>query len=143
MITNARQVQVYQAIVGNSDDERTHSLLDGSQYLKDNRLTPKGFAKKAVTGSPDVLPSFGVFGSAMADDDFDSGKDTVSYRLPMPESGPYNVRVTLKYQPLSFGHLDDLFRTAGDLDPVDMFNTIYKATDVKAEVIDTVTTAVN
>ena len=143
VITNARQVQVYQAIVGNSDGKRTHSLLNGSQYLKDNRLTPKGFAKEAVTGSPDVLPSFGVFGAAMADEDFDSGKDTVSYRLPMPEPGPYNVRITLKYQPLSFGHLDDLFRTSGDLDPVDMFNTIYKATDVKAEVIATVTTAVN
>ena len=143
VITSARQVQVYQAIVGNSDDKRTHSLLAGNQYLKDNRLTPKGFDKKAVTGSPDVLPSFGVFGAAMEDDDFDSGRDTVSYRVRVPAAGAYNVRATLKYQPLSYGHLDDLFETAGDLDPVDMFNTIYRTTPYTSEVISTVTTEVN
>ena len=79
-ITSPSQVQVYQAIVGNSDDERTQSLLNGSHYLKDNRLTPTGLLKKAVTGNPNLPDSFGVFGAAMDDDDFDSGLD--NRRLP-------------------------------------------------------------
>ena len=45
VITSETQVQVYQAIAGNSDNDRTHSLLAGSFYLKDNRLTPSGIDK--------------------------------------------------------------------------------------------------
>ena len=143
VITSERQVQVYQAIVGNSDDERTHSLLNGSFYLKDNRLTPKGFDKTVVTGSPDVAASFGVFGGAMGDEDFNLGADTVGYRVAVPAGGAYNVRATLRYQPLSYGHLYELFRAGERLDQVDMFRTIYESTTLKAEVIDAVTTTVD
>jgi len=142
VITSARQVQVYQAIVGNSDGERTQSLLNGSFYLKDNRLTPKGFDKRTVTGSPGVAESFGVFGEAMADDDFDSGRDTVSYRVAVPSVGRYTVRAALRYQPISFGHLNELFRESGRVDEIDRFRTIYAATPLKAEGIAAVTATV-
>ena len=42
LITSADQVQIYEPVMGNSDDEVTYTLLRGAQYLKDNRLTPKG-----------------------------------------------------------------------------------------------------
>lgn len=142
VITSERQVQVYQSIVGNSDDERTHSLLNGSFFLKDNRLTPRGFSKRDVTGNPAVAASFGVFGGAMGDDDFDSGRDTVSYRVRVPAAGEYSVRAELRYQPLSFGHLRELFRESDRIDQVDAFRTMYDTTTLRDEVIDAVTTTV-
>jgi len=132
-ITSATQVQVYQAIVGNSDDVRTQSLLNGSHYLKDNRLTPSGFFKKSVTGSPAVPESFGVFGGAMEDDDFDDGADTVAYRVAVPAAGSYTVSAELRYQPISYGHLNELFRESDRLDEVDRFRTIWEGTTLKAE----------
>jgi len=58
VITSPTQVQVYQSIVGDSTGDRTHSLLDGSQYLKDNRLLPSGMNKFTIqsdTSLPDSL----------------------------------------------------------------------------------------
>ena len=138
-ITSATQVQVYQAIVGNSDEVRTQSLLNGNHYLKDNRLTPKGFAKRSVTGNPTLPDSFGVFGEAMEDDDFDSGADTVSYRVSVPAAGRYSVRAELRYQPISYGHLNELFRESDRLDEVDRFRTIWERSPLKAETIATAT----
>jgi len=143
VITSERDVQVYQAIVGNSDEERTHSLLNGSYYLKDNRLTPKGFNKRDVTGSPDVAASFGVFGAAMDDDDFDAGLDTVTYRVSVPASNSFSVRAELRYQPFSYGHLRELFLDSDRIDQVDQFRTIYDATTLRDEVIDTATSSIN
>ena len=143
LITSERDVQVYQAIVGDAEGERTHSLLTPTSYLKDNRLVPKGFDKASVTGSPAVLPTFGTFGGAMDDDDFDSGRDTVGYRVAVPEGGSYSVRATLRYQPISHGHLAELFRTSDRIDQVDMFRTMYERTELKAETIASATATVD
>jgi len=56
VITQATQVQVYQAIPGNNENERTHSLLNSAKYLKDNRLTPIGFDKNNVPDDVAVVP---------------------------------------------------------------------------------------
>ena len=83
-INSETQVQVYQSIVGNSDNVRTHSLLAGSFFLKDNRLTPSGFDKHAVNADTTMPDSFGVFGAAVDDNDFNNGTDTVSYQVTVP-----------------------------------------------------------
>jgi len=128
-ITRSTDVQVYQAIVGNSDGEQTHSLLNGTHYLKDNRLTPKGLDKNAA---PDDIA---VAGAALADGNFNDGADNVSYEIPVSGAGPYNVLVELMYQPLSHGHLMHLFAESDKLDRVDMFRTMYESTTLKAETI--------
>jgi len=112
VITSPAQVQVYQAIVGNSDGDRTHSLLNGDRYLKDNRLTPQGYDKELINGDPNLPASFGTFGGA-----------------------------ELRYQPLSFGHLRKLFTESEEVDQVDMFRTIYDATTLRDEIISTTTSA--
>ena len=48
LITSADQVQIYESIMGDSDNNVTYTLLRGAQYLKDNRLSPKGFNKVSV-----------------------------------------------------------------------------------------------
>ena len=139
VITAGDQVQVYQAIMGNSEGARTHSLLAGTFYLKDNRLTPSGFDKVAATNDPTFADSFGVFGAAYEDDDFDSGGDIVSYQVAVPGPGVYTVLAELRYQPLNFGHLQQLWTQGDRVDQVDMFRTIYNATELRDEFIDTAT----
>jgi len=137
VITSPTQVQVYQSIVGDSTGDRTHSLLDGSQYLKDNRLLPSG-AKKHLIQSDTTLPdSFGTFGSALQDANFNDGTDTVTYQVSVDASSEYTVSAELRYQPFSYGHLKQLFTQGDVVDQIDMFRTIYDATTLRDEVIDT------
>jgi len=130
VITEATQVQVYQAITGNDNDVRTHSLLNSAYFLKDNRLTPAGFNKNNV--SADVA----VTGLAIDDANFNLGSDTVKYlaRLSGGEA-PYDVTVFFRYQPISKGHLDDLFSNSDKVPSIDHFRTMYERTPFKDEVM--------
>ncbi len=140
VITSETQVQVYQAITGNSDNDRTHSVLASSFYLKDNRLLPSGLDKNDILADNTLPDTFGVFGKAMTDDaDFNNGRDTVTYRVTVPKNDVYTVSAELRYQPISYGHLLDLWTRGDRLDPVDMFRTIYDGTTLRDEVIDTST----
>lgn len=136
IISDPSQVQVYQSIMSDSDGERTHSLLNGVDYFKDNRLLPSGLAKAGAT--PDVA----VKGLAVDDADFDAGGDRVQYQVALEGDGVYTVLAELRYQPLSFAHMQDLFLLSGKLDTVDRFRTLYEATSLRDEVIDTATTLV-
>lgn len=140
IITNETQVQVYQTIVSDVNGERTHSLLSGSGYLKDNRITPSGFDKFAIANDTSLPSSFGVFGNAMDNDaNFNDGRDTVKYRLNLneldiPEGGVFTVVADLRYQPLSYGHLQKLWIQGDRVDQIDMFRTMYE--DEKTDFLD-------
>ncbi|MFK7858942.1 MAG: hypothetical protein AB8B64_08980 [Granulosicoccus sp.] len=137
VITDETQVQVYQAIVSDINGQRTHSLLAGSGYLKDNRLTPSGFDKNAIAADTTLPASFGTFGRALEDNDFNSGNDVVSYEISGLGEGVFTVIAELRYQPLSYGHLQKLWTQGDRVDPIDMFRTIYNATELRDESIDT------
>lgn len=130
VITDAAQVQVYQAITGNDDNERTHSLLNSAFFLKDNRLTPAGFDKNNV--SVDVA----VMGLAADDGNFNMGSDTTKYLARLSGgTAPYNITAFFRYQPISKGHLDDLFLYSDKIPSVDHFRTMYEAVPFKDEVM--------
>ncbi len=131
VITSATQVQVYQAITGDHNGKQTSSLLLASQYLKDNRLTPLGFDKANV---PDDIA---VAGEALEDGDFNEGTDTVTYQIATTGVAPFNVLVELRYQPLSYGVVQELFTNFAELDQVDMFRTMYDQLSHHDEVITT------
>jgi hypothetical protein len=95
-ITRADQVQVYESIMGTPSGVPTTGLLQATQYLKDNRLLPQGFAKSRAPSE------IAVRGSATADADFDDGGDTVRYRVPVGGSGTVRVEVELRYQPIAY-----------------------------------------
>jgi hypothetical protein len=107
-IDSPDQVQIYEAIMGNSDGEVTTTLLRGASYMKDNRLLPSGFE----TVDPDIA----VNGQAAEDLDFRGGGDRVQYDVPLaPGSaggpnppGPFSVTVELLYQPISYRWIDNL-----------------------------------
>ena len=94
-ITRADQVQIYEPILGSLDGRPTTGLLQATQYLKDNRLLPRGFDKRTAPAE------IGVYGDAATDADFAAAGDIVRYRVPLSGSGPVTVGVELRYQPIS------------------------------------------
>jgi len=135
LIESADQVQIYEAVMGDTNGGITYTLLRGAQYLKDNRLTPKGFNKLNV---PDDVS---VHGQAFNDPDFNLGSDEVVYRIPLKAAGDHHVSVSLNYQTIGHGFLQDLY-SAGHLEQVQTFRTMYEAQDRKHELVASAQTTV-
>jgi hypothetical protein len=97
VITRPDQVQIYEAVLGDRAGDVTHSLLAATQYLKDNRVPPRGFRP----GGPDHAET-AVQGDATHDANFNpdgNGRDQVTYRVPIASSvGPWAAEVALLYQ---------------------------------------------
>ncbi|WP_051906777.1 multiheme c-type cytochrome [Methylomarinum vadi] len=127
LITSPDQVQVYEAIMGDNNNEVTYTLLRGMSYLKDNRLLPAGFNK--ATAPDDVA----VAGTAFDDNNFIGGSDRISYRIADLPAGSYTVQAELVYQTLAFGFARDLFE-----DPsaeVNDFKKMYNESTNKSTVL--------
>lgn len=128
IITSPEQVQVYEAVMGDNAGSVTHSLVRATDYRKDNRLLPVGLEKASAP------TEIAVAGAAFTDTDFDAGGDSLQYRVALPDNGPYSVTAELIYQPLGFGHLQDLFNSSQSPE-VAIFRAYHEATDLKVEVL--------
>ena len=96
-ISRPDQVQIYEPILGDPAGKPTTGLLTATQYLKDNRLLPRGFDK--ATAHADIA----VHGGARSDADFTGAGDRVRYRVPMAgATGPFTVDVELRYQSIGY-----------------------------------------
>jgi hypothetical protein len=95
-VTSPDQVQIYEPILGDRNGVPTTGLLTATQYLKDNRLLPRGFDK--TTADKEI----GVYGGAASDQDFASAGDRVRYVVDVPGAGPYRVEVELRYQSIAY-----------------------------------------
>ena len=124
-----------------TDAQCTHTLLQGAQYLKDNRIPPAGFTNsKAATIEPQTIPS----GVVTGDGDFNCvnategcGKDTVHYQVDITgRTGPYTVDVELLYQATQPGFVDGMHT---DGDRVNRFKVMYDAVPPSVEVLATAT----
>jgi hypothetical protein len=135
LITSDDQVQIYEPVMADSDNQVTYTLLRGAQYLKDNRLTPQGFNKLSVPS--DVA----VRGLAFNDDNFNQGSDEITYRFPVAVSGELTVSVSLNYQTIAYGFLQDLYQDS-QLVQVQTFKTMYDAQSLKHEQIASAQTTV-
>jgi hypothetical protein len=103
-ITRADQVQIYESILGDPHGAPTTGLLTATQYLKDNRLLPRGFDK--ATAAAEVA----VRGGAAHDPDFADAGDRVRYDIAVSAAGRYAVEVELRYQPIGFRWAHNLGR---------------------------------
>jgi cytochrome c551/c552 len=111
VIETSADVQIYEAILGDSQGRVTTGLLHAVAYLKDNRIVPVGFDKKTV--GPDVA----VRGEAFADDDFIDGSDRILLRVPVGQgAAPFKVEAELLYQPIGFRWAENL-RAVGGSEP--------------------------
>ena len=104
VLTKPEQVQIYETIMANTDQEVTYTLLRAGSYLKDNRLLPEGFDKKSAQSDT------AVFGQANNDDDFDGGGDLVTYQIEQDnfKNIPLTVTVKLLFEPVSYAFVEDL-----------------------------------
>ena len=105
VISDPEQVQIYEAVMGNVDEDVTTTLLRGAVYLKDNRLLPTGFNKDKV--SADIA----VYGKAVKDASFIGGSDTFEVQLDLGDAdGPFTVTAELLYQSIGFRWAQNLNR---------------------------------
>jgi hypothetical protein len=96
-IRQGDQVQIYESMMARPDGSLTTGLLQATQFMKDNRLLPRGFDK--TTAERDIA----VVGQAAPDTNFTGAGDRVRYIVPVAGAvGPYAIDVELRYQPIGF-----------------------------------------
>ena len=119
-ISSRDQVQIYEAIMGDSTGVVTTGLLKATSYIKDNRLLPRGFDK--ATAHPDVA----VYGSAREDADFREVGDRVRYEIDLAgANGPLLVEAELLFQPIAFRWARNL--EAYDAPETKRFTAFYRS----------------
>jgi hypothetical protein len=101
-ITKPDEVQIYESIMGTPSGLPTTGLLQATQYLKDNRLLPRGFDKGTAPAGIEVV------GAAAADEDFTGDGDRVRYRIPVPAGAAVTVEVELRFQSIGYGWAQNL-----------------------------------
>jgi mono/diheme cytochrome c family protein len=109
-IVSPEQVQIYEAILRDSEGAVTTSLMRAAGYLKDNRLLADGFQKSAP------YQDIAVRGSARDDPDFVGGGDRLLLDVPLSGSRrtPYTVEVELLFQPIGYRWIENLRAAEGD-----------------------------
>ena len=97
VIRSPDQVQIYEAILKDTDGQVTTGLLSAVGYAKDNRLLPHGFDK--ATAEPDIA----VHGEAASDAAFTDLGHRLRYSIATSGAqGPLRVAVELWYQPIGY-----------------------------------------
>jgi len=135
-ISRPDQVQIYEGVMLNTDNEVTYTLLRAARFAKDNRLLPRGFLKSAVPAE------VGVYGKAAADDDFVGGSDLVAYRVNTAGyKGPFTVTVRLLFTAVSYPFVKDLEKDQ-ELFEVGRFMQFYRYADKLPQEITAIQAAV-
>lgn len=143
LITENSQVQVYESIMKNVDDEVTYTLLRAESFLKDNRIPPKGF-----TSSHFSYDTTAIYGLAFEDVNFNraggsegSGMDLVTYKFPAVEEKNYVITAEVCYQTLTprlVEHLNEF-----DTPDINRFLEMYNQADKTAFIMKTIETSIN
>ena len=120
-ITRPDQVQIYEAIMANTDGQVTYTLLRAAHYLKDNRILPIGFRKETV--KDDIK----VYGKAATDGNFIGGSDMVTYEVPVSGQAPYSIQADLLYTSVSSAWISDL--NTDDTELVHTFAQAWQTTN--------------
>ena len=117
-IVQPEQVQIYEAILKDTEEDVTTSVLSAAGYFKDNRLLPWGFEKSAP------YEDIQVRGPAMEDADFDAGGDRVGLALRLPSAqAPLTLTVELLYQSIGYRWAENLRMADGP--EVEQFLEMY------------------
>jgi len=128
IISSPEQVQIYEAIMHDSDGQVTNTFLNAAGYLKDNRLLPDGFDKASA------YADIAVYGAAADDVDFAGGGDMVTYRIDVSRARlPVQFSAKLLYQPVGRRFVEDLRQDATD--EVQRFGGYYDSADKTPVVI--------
>lgn len=143
VIVSDDQVQVYESIMKDVDEQVNYTLLRAAGYLKDNRLPPTGF----TTDHPDYVPA-AIEGLAANDANFNrsgatqgTGTDTLTFRIGQLSSDhTYSIEIKLLYQSLAPRFAADLFTY--NTPEVQTFKGYYEQADKSPVMIDSLTLVV-
>jgi hypothetical protein len=103
------KVQIYEAIVRDTDRQVTTSVLRASSYVKDNRLLPWRSEKTAP------WEDIAVWGDAFDDEDFEGGGDSIQDIVSIGNApGPYTITVELLYQSIGFRWAENMRGSEGE-----------------------------
>ncbi|MEN8754196.1 MAG: hypothetical protein AB1Z18_15660, partial [Desulfobacterales bacterium] len=139
-ITDENQIQIYEGVMKDDWEKVTRLLLRAKDFVKDNRIPPKGFSTDET-----VFPDYKyvkVLGAAAGDLDFNkvnstegTGADTVHYQIPIGLSvGPFTVAIEVCYQTVTPGEVDHL--TGYGTAETQLFNDLYTAADKAPVILD-------
>jgi hypothetical protein len=147
LIDAENQVQVYEGVFVNDQQQVTYTLLRATEYIKDNRLPPQGFSTNSV--SYDTVK---IVGNAVDDTNFNrygtyqgSGGDSVTYLIPTLPNTEYRITAEVCYQTVKT-ELVDHIRPINNGD-INRFVAMYDALPnipfiMKQEMLDIITTGV-
>ena len=101
-IRSADQVQIYESVMAGRDGASTTGLLTATQFVKDNRLLPRGSTRRRRSRHRGPRRSRRRCGL--------QGRRATAFAtaLPVTGTGPFTVEVELRYQPISFRWADNL-----------------------------------
>ncbi len=123
------EVQIYEMVMGDVNNNVTTVLERAFQTIKDNRLAPRGF-----TTFHEVYDTTRIYGTALNDPDFNfdgfegSGSDKVRYRIALNGyNGTVKARARVFYQPVPPKWMNEMF--AISTPEIDAFRTMYDNAD--------------
>ncbi|MBL8604974.1 MAG: hypothetical protein JNK72_23805 [Myxococcales bacterium] len=90
-LTREDEIVVYESVMGDAQGRPTHALFAATQYLKDNRLLPRGWR----ADHPNAARCAPV---GVSDDSFVAGRDRVSVAVQTPGWRPARVTVRMLFQ---------------------------------------------
>ena len=122
-ITQPDQVQIYEGVMFNTDDEVTYTLLRAAKFAKDNRLLPMGFDKSVVPAD------IAVYGRAASDENFTGGADRITYKVKTSGyKGPFAVTARLLFTAVSYPFVKDMEKDQ-ELSEVSRFMQLYRSAE--------------
>ena len=130
IINSPDQVQIYEQVMGDVNDDVTTVLERAKTALKDNRIPPAGFSTLHA-----VYDTTKISGDAFNDPNFNwengvegSGADVIEYHIPISGyTGELNVSVHVWYQPVPPRYPADMFTYSSAA--IDTFQNMYNAAD--------------
>lgn len=129
VISNQAQVQIYEMVMGDVNNNITTILERAAAPLKDNRIPPEGFTTNhyaydtaqivGVNNDPDFNLTNNIQGS---------GKDVIHYHIPLNHAGgTLHISSAMYYQVLPPRFVTDMFSHSSSF--IDSFKTMYQTAD--------------
>lgn len=129
VIRSEDEVQIYEMVMGDVNEDVTTVLEQAVRPLKDNRLVPRGFSTSHVT-----YDTTAIFGTALNDVNFNfdgfegSGTDVIHFHIPLHGSmDTLTVRSKVYYQSVPKKWTEAMF--AAQTPQIDSFRTMFDGAD--------------
>ncbi len=123
VIYDDSDIQIYEFVMGNTENEVTTVLERAYEPLKDNRIVPEGFQQNHSN-----YDTVKVVGEAVGDADYFSGEgsESIIYAFAYaPKAASLSVKVALHYETVPESWVQELFEHSEADEDIRRFETMY------------------